>query len=106
MTAKRPKGGRGKQVFYRSYVLRIPTPLIDEVRAIIERFYSDIESAQSLPTTGNWWEVLGVKKTASKPQIKKAYLLLVKLFHPDTTKSEETTARFTAICKAYQQSKL
>lgn len=38
----------------------------------------------ALPAPGeNWWEILGVSQHASKEEIERAHILLVKQYHPD-----------------------
>eukprot|EP01055_Gregarina_sp_Pseudo9_P005992 Gregarina_sp_Pseudo_9__5991@NODE_988_length_1997_cov_14_676711_g926_i0_p1_GENE_NODE_988_length_1997_cov_14_676711_g926_i0NODE_988_length_1997_cov_14_676711_g926_i0_p1_ORF_typecomplete_len392_score38_30DnaJ_C/PF01556_18/1_3e35DnaJ/PF00226_31/2_4e24DnaJ/PF00226_31/7_2e03_NODE_988_length_1997_cov_14_676711_g926_i08031978 len=46
--------------------------------------------------------VLGVSRTASQQQIKKAYRALSKQYHPDIDPSQEATDKFKAITKAYE----
>ncbi len=47
------------------------------------------------------YEVLGVRKTASLPEIKKAYRQLVSQFHPDKNPDPQARNKFEAIQKAY-----
>ena len=55
------------------------------------------------PSSGEWWEVLGVKPNASKAEVKKAYRRLVGMFHPDINKSVKAHERVVAINRAYEQ---
>lgn len=55
------------------------------------------------PSSGEWWEVLGVKPNASKAEVKKAYRRLVGMFHPDVNKSLGAHERAVAINRAYEQ---
>lgn len=42
------------------------------------------DSVLALPSGGrDWWEVLGIEKTATKADIRNAYLALARLHHPD-----------------------
>ena len=55
------------------------------------------------PTSGEWWEVLGVTPNASKDDVKKAYRSLLGMFHPDINKSVGAHERAVAINRAYEQ---
>ena len=51
----------------------------------------------------DYYEVLGVKKDASKGEIKKSYRKLVKQFHPDKNPDDKTAeATFKKIAEAYE----
>lgn len=52
----------------------------------------------------DYYEVLGVSKTASPEEIKKAYRTLVKKYHPDvsTEPKDVATAKFKEISEAYE----
>ena len=50
----------------------------------------------------DYYEILGVKKTASEAELKKAYRDLAKKFHPDKNKgNKEAENRFKEISEAY-----
>lgn len=49
----------------------------------------------------DYYESLGISKSASKDEIKKAYRKLAKEFHPDKNKSAEAEQRFKEIQEAY-----
>src|SRR5712692_6939991 len=50
----------------------------------------------------DYYEILGVKKTASEEEIKKAYRTLAKKHHPDKNKgNKEAENRFKEISEAY-----
>ena len=51
-------------------------------------------------SSGAWWQVLGVSKTASKDEIKSAYRNLSSIHHPDAGGSSE---KFNQLTEAYQQ---
>ena len=56
-----------------------------------------------MATKRDYYEVLGVSKSASPEDIKKAYRKLAKQFHPDTNKEDEQAEhKFKEINEAYQ----
>mmetsp|Transcript_31842 Transcript_31842/g.77178 ORF Transcript_31842/g.77178 Transcript_31842/m.77178 type:complete len:481 (+) Transcript_31842:114-1556(+) len=51
----------------------------------------------------DFYEVLGVSKSANKGEIKKAYFQLAKQYHPDTNSGDETAAdKFKEVTEAYE----
>lgn len=50
----------------------------------------------------NFYKILGVKRNATKKQIKKAYKKLTKKYHPDISDLEDANERFTEISEAYE----
>lgn len=50
----------------------------------------------------NYYDVLGLKKTATEAEIKSAYRKLAKKFHPDVSKEKNAEARFKEIGEAYE----
>ena len=50
----------------------------------------------------DYYEVLGVAKTASKEEIKKAYRTLSKKFHPDINKEANASEKFQEVKDAYE----
>lgn len=52
-------------------------------------------------TKKDYYEILGLKKDASKDEIKKAYRKLALEFHPDRNKDKDAEARFKEISEAY-----
>ncbi len=54
------------------------------------------------PTKRDYYEVLGVGRSASDDEIKKAYRKLALQYHPDRNKAPEATERFKEATEAYQ----
>lgn len=50
----------------------------------------------------DYYEVLGVDKSASKEDIKKAYRKLAKQYHPDVSKEEDAETKFKEVREAYE----
>ena len=54
-----------------------------------------------MATKRDYYEVLGVSKTASKDEIKSAYRKLAKKYHPDINKEADAEVKFKEIQEAY-----
>jgi molecular chaperone DnaJ len=50
----------------------------------------------------DFYEVLGISKSASNDEIKKAYRALAKKYHPDINKASDAEAKFKEIQEAYE----
>jgi hypothetical protein len=48
------------------------------------------------PGRADWWEVLGVQKTASRPEVMNAYRALAKIHHPDAGGNADEFKRLRA----------
>lgn len=49
----------------------------------------------------DYYKTLGIKKTADKDEIKKAYRRLARKYHPDVSKASDAEARFKDVSEAY-----
>ena len=49
----------------------------------------------------DYYKTLGIKKTATKEEIKKAYRLLARKYHPDVSKASDAEAKFKDVSEAY-----
>jgi len=60
-------------------------------------------TSENNPESPNLYSLLGIEKTASNAEIKKAYRRLVFLYHPDKNKTDPNAgAKFANITKAYK----
>ena len=50
----------------------------------------------------DYYEVLGIDKSADQDTIKKAYRTLAKKYHPDINKSEDAVEKFKEVQEAYE----
>lgn len=55
-----------------------------------------------MTTKRDYYDILGVKKDASKEEIKKAYRKLALEYHPDRNKAKEAAQKFKEINEAYE----
>ncbi|MDG6105855.1 DnaJ domain-containing protein [Dactylosporangium aurantiacum] len=53
-------------------------------------------------TTGDYYEVLGVERTAGQEEIQRAYRRLARRYHPDINKDPDAEERFKRINQAYE----
>jgi len=50
----------------------------------------------------DYYKILKISKDASQEEIKKAYLLLAKKYHPDVSKDSKAEEKFKSIAEAYE----
>ncbi|RNA12096.1 molecular chaperone [Brachionus plicatilis] len=72
-------------------LIRLKNPLKAQFNLIATRFY-----------TTDYYNVLDLKRTATKREIKQAYYRLSKKFHPDINSEVNAAEKFKAIHEAYQ----
>ena len=49
----------------------------------------------------DYYDILGIKKGASKDEIKSAYRTLAKKYHPDINKAPDAESKFKEVQEAY-----
>lgn len=82
---------------------QLGTDILNRIYQIV--YGADWELIQEIltPSSGEWWEVLGVQPSASKTEVKKAYRKLLGLFHPDVNKNLDAHEKAVIINRAYEQ---
>ena len=55
-----------------------------------------------MATKRDYYEILGVDRSASKEDLKRAYRRMARKFHPDVNKDSGSDERFKEINEAYQ----
>jgi len=79
-----------------------PEPSNDEATTSCAEYTQDqIDAVKRIRKCKNYYEILGVTKTASEADFKKAYRKLALAFHPDKNKAPGAGEAFKAIGNAY-----
>ena len=60
-----------------------------------------MEKASTTETKRDYYEILGVDRSATRDQLKQAYRQLALKYHPDRNKDPDATAKFREIAEAY-----
>lgn len=55
-----------------------------------------------MPTKRDYYDILGVARSASEDDIKRAYRKLAREYHPDVNKAESAATKFSEISEAYE----
>jgi DnaJ family protein B protein 12 len=79
-----------------------PEPSNDEATTSSTEYTQEqIEAVKRIRKCKNYYEILGVNKTANETELKKAYRKLALAFHPDKNKAPGAGEAFKAIGNAY-----
>ncbi len=76
-------------------------PACCDLRLIIQSKYSLYHSSTVWQSDNTYYDILGVDQTASKRDVRSAFLTLSKKHHPDINKKQDANNHFMAISEAY-----
>lgn len=83
---------------YIEYIIIKPAPQ----EQIITTNNSNQQTNNKLKKTYKYYDVFGLKTTATEQEIKKAYHKLAMVFHPDVNKEDTANERFASIVHIYE----
>ncbi len=79
--------------------------MLKEVKTLLERFYQENAEYAKMPTSGSWWQVLGLSPDAKPTEVKQAYRRLSLLYHPNTNLRRDAHQSIVALNCAYEEYK-